>query len=309
MALDRTFEFQSNQQNLTGDAIIELFAIDLFSGVQKIPDQPNQGLDWENASAICFPVAIGSPWVMSDIVNNASPPASICSDAPDYDSPAFDAGTAPWDDADIEPRNLIVENKFVGGFFLFCNWIETNGTEVLFAGNKYLPLPYEKSGFIISNEGVLPNPTITISNVGLGPTALINSFDDLLGAKVFRRRVLAKHLDNGSAPDVNARWPDETWFIQRKVAENKLFVTFELSTPFDLDGVTLPKRRALRYACPWVYRGVECGYTGPPVADAKDQPTTSPGDDKCGKRISSCRLRYGGSDTLPYGGFPGLTLD
>jgi len=308
MATDRTFVFQANQQNLLGDAIIELFAIDLFSGVQKIPDQPNQGLDWENSSATCYPVAI-ELWDMSDIVNSASPPLSICTDAPNYDDPAFAAGTADWDDADIAPRNLITQNQFVGGFALFCNWQETNGSSVLFGGNFYVPLPYEKSGFAISNEGVLPNPTITVSNVGLGPTTQINAFDDLLGAKVIRRRVLAKHLDNGSQPDVNARWPDETWFVQRKVAENKLFVTFELSTPFDLDGVTLPKRRALRYACPWVYRSTECGYTGGPVANAKDQPVTDATEDQCGKRVSSCRLRYTGSQTLPYGGFPGLTLD
>ena len=309
MAADRTFLFQADQQNLNGDAIIELFAIDLFSGVQAIPEQStNPGVDWENAQALCIPTAI-ELWEMSDVVNNANPPVSICTDPPNYDSPAFDAGTANWDNADLEPRDEIQQNTFDTGYYLFCNWQETNGNFVFFGGNAYLPLPYEKSGFAVSNEGVLPNPTVTLSNVGLQPTAMVNSFDDLLGCRIIRRRVLAKHLDNGSDPDVNARWPDETWFVQRKVSESKLFVTFELSTPFDLDGVTLPKRRALRYACPWMYRGAECGYTGPPVADAKDQPTTIAADDKCGKRVSSCRLRYGGSQTLPYGGFPGLTLE
>lgn len=308
MARDRLFTYESDQQNLDGDAIIELFAVDLFSGVQKIPEEEVSGVDWDNSSAGCYPISIIG-WDMSDVLNDATPPESICTDAPDYNDPAFDAGTTAYDNADLVPRDQITQAKFNSRLFFFCNWQESNGSSVLFGGNQYVPLPYQKSGFAISNEGVLPNPQLTMSNVGLGPTSLINSFDDLLGAKVFRRRVLAKHLDNGSAPDVNARFPDETWFIQRKVTENKLFVTFELSTPFDLDGVTLPKRRALRYACPWVYRGAECGYTGAPVANAKDEPTSSPTDDRCGKRVSSCRLRYGGSTDLPYGGFPGLSLD
>ena len=310
MAADRTFLYQADQQNLSGDAIIELFIVALGTGVQPLADvDDNQGLPWENAEARCTDNVIGPDWAMSDCTNNASPPLSICTDAPSYDSPAFDAGTADWDNADIYPRNQI-DTKFpFGKFFFFCNWQETNGSSVLFGGQSYIPLPYTKSGFAISNEGVLPNPTLTMSNVGLQPTALINAYDDLLGCRVVRRQVLAKHLDNGSDPNINLRWPDETWFVQRKASEDKLFVTFELSTPFDLDGVTLPRRRALRYACPWVYRGVECGYTGPAVADAKDQPTSIEADDKCGKRIASCKLRYTGSQTLPYGGFPGLTLD
>ena len=248
MATDRNFLFENDLQNLDGDAIIELFVIDLFSGVKEIP---------------------------KNYVPDANTDSSIANP----------------------------------GYFFFCNWQETNGASVQFAGNAYVPLPYTSNGFAISNEGVLPNPELTISNVGLEPTSLINSFDDLLGARVIRRRVLAKHLDLGSAPDVNSRWPDETWFVQRKVAESKLLVTFELSTPFDLDGVTLPKRRALRYACPWVYRSSECGYTGAPVADVKDVATSDPAKDKCGKRVTSCRLRYDGSKDLPYGGFPGLTLE
>jgi len=193
-------------------------------------------------------------------------------------------------------------------YVFFCNWRIADGRPVFFGGQEYIAIPYKAEGFEIRNEGVLPNPTLTIGNIGLEFTSLVNSFDDLLGMTVYRRRVLARHLDSGSNPDVNARWPDETWFVQRKASESKLLVTFELSTPFDLDGLTLPKRRALRYACPWLYRGAECGYTGGPVANEKDQPTTDPAQDKCGKRVSSCKLRFGGSNDLPYGGFPGLSL-
>ena len=307
MAADRTFRFNEDLQGLSGDAIIELFAIDLYSGVQKIPETDDEILiDWENGQAICDAFTIAD-WEMSDCINDGG--VSLCTDAPDYDSPVFAPGTAEYDDADIEPRNQIDSQLFKSKFFFFCNWVVTDGQPVKFGGNVYLPIPYKAEGFEYRNEGVLPNPKVTISNIGLEPTAMINAFNDLLGAKVYRRRVLAKHLDDGSQPDVNSRWPDEVWYIQQKTEENKLYVTFELSTPFDLDGVTLPRRRALRYACPWVYRSGECGYSGPPVADLKDNPTNDPKLDKCGKRVTSCQLRFTDGIDLPYGGFPGLTLN
>ena len=165
MARDRTFIYEADQQNLSGDAIIELFLVDLTSGVAKIPDQNTGGADWENGSAVCYPISILG-WDMSDVLNDASPPLSICSDPPDYDDPAFDAGTANYDNADLEPRDQIQKALFSSQFFSFCNWQETDGSSVQFGGLNYVPIPYQSSGFAISNEGVLPNPQLTISNVG-----------------------------------------------------------------------------------------------------------------------------------------------
>jgi lambda family phage minor tail protein L len=192
-------------------------------------------------------------------------------------------------------------------FMRFCNWRVTDGQPVQYGGQTYLALPYYTDGFTYQTEGVPPTPSLTISNVGLEFTTLVNTWNDLVGAKLTRRRVLAKYLDSGSTPDVNAHWPDEIWDVQQKDTENKLFVTFKLSTAFDLDGVMLPKRRALRSTCPWVYRGEGCDYMGGPVADAKDAPVGDMKDDVCGKRLASCKMRFPTGD-LPFGGFPGLIL-
>ena len=218
MARDRTFFYESDQQNLTGDAIIELFTIKLSTAVSTSGLRANQGV---GAISEEQRVDMGM---------------------------SIEADTRADESPDVH----------------FCNWQETDGTFVKFGGNIFAPLPYQTNGFVVSNEGVLPNPQLTISNVNLLPTALINVYNDLLGTQVIRTRVLAKHLDNGSDPDVNSRWPDETWFVQRKVTENKLFVTWELSTPFDLDGVTIPKRRALRNSCSSDYRSADFDLGGFP---------------------------------------------
>ena len=194
-------------------------------------------------------------------------------------------------------------------FFRFVNYVVADGQNVRYASQEYLPIPYKAEGFEIKTDGVPPSPRLTVGNIGLEWTALVNAWDDLVGARITRRRVLARHLDSGTNPDGNAHWPDEIWTIQQKTAESKLTVEFTLSTAFDLDGVTLPRRRALRYTCPWVYRSADCGYAGPDVGDVRDHPPTDPnydGTDACGKRLASCRLRFG-TDDLPFGGFPGLS--
>lgn len=163
-------------------------------------------------------------------------------------------------------------------YIRFVNWTVADGQSVQYGGLTYSPVPYKAEGFVLQTEGVPPNPLLTVSNIGLEFTALVNTWDDLVGAKLTRRRVLARHLDSGGNPDSNAHWPDELWTIQQKESENKLSVSFRLSTAFDLDGITIPRRRALRYTCVWEYRKEGCDYAGPPVADASDNLLSSSTD-------------------------------
>jgi lambda family phage minor tail protein L len=100
--------------------------------------------------------------------------------------------------------------------------------------------------------------------------------------------------------------PDQIYFINQKTSETKLQVDFELASALDLDGISLPRRQILCDACLWRYRSGEgCTYSGPPVADKFDNPTTDPEQDNCGKRVTSCQLRFGDTGVLPFGGFPG----
>lgn len=160
--------------------------------------------------------------------------------------------------------------------FYFSNWSQEDGVGAMFGGIEYVPMPVRAQGFEINSSSAPSEPTLTVSNVGLTWTGLINRWDDLIGCKLIRRRVLRRYLDDGATPSVTGAWPDEPWFIEQKQSENKMMVTFALSTAFALDDVKLPKRLALRYTCSWTYRGEGCGYNGPPVADAKDRPLPAP---------------------------------
>ncbi len=59
---------------------------------------------------------------------------------------------------------------------------------------------------------------------------------------------------------------------------------------------------------PLPIKRVETGKPLPvPVWDAKGNRVTDPTQDRCGKKLSDCRLRFGADPLgLPFGAFPGM---
>lgn len=192
----------------------------------------------------------------------------------------------------------------------------TNGLkeEVVWQGDTYQPFPVKISGFEFSGKGQLPRPKLVVSNVTSIITALVLQYDDLLGAKITRKRTMVKYLDAvnfaGGNPnaDSTAEFPDDVYFIERKVSETKETVEFELAASFDVEGVLLPRRQIIQNICPWKYRGAECGYAGSNYFDINDLPVATLAQDVCGKRLTSCEARFGANNELPYGGFPAAGL-
>mgnify|MGYP000414407764 CR=1 FL=1 len=185
---------------------------------------------------------------------------------------------------------------------------------VVWAGHTYTPLPVQAEGFGLSTGGKMPRPKLRIANIdGVASQTLLGA--DIAGSKVTRRRTMVRYLDavnfpGGVNPDADptAEMTPDVFYIDRKTAETKAVVEFELASSMDVAGVKLPKRQIIQNSCPWRYRGGECGYAGPPVATVLDAPTGDPVKDQCGKRLSSCKLRFGETAVLPYGGFPAAGL-
>ena len=185
---------------------------------------------------------------------------------------------------------------------------------VVFNGNTYTRLPIKAEGFEATNTGTLPRPTLVISNLDGTMTTLLllvnatTAGNDLGGAEVRRIRTLKKFLDGESTADPNAKFPDERWFIDRKANESRDSVTFELASKFDLAGQKLPKRQIVANVCQWVYRSSECSYTGSNYFDVNGNTVSTLAADVCGKRVESCKLRFGSNGELPFGSFPGAGL-
>ena len=146
-------------------------------------------------------------------------------------------------------------------------------------GVEYLPLPVETEGFEISANGRLSRPKIKVSNKDYIITDLLQSFNDLQFAKLIRKRTFVKFLDNSNFVDGNpwgqqdltAELSNDTFIVSQKLAENKIFVEFELTSPLDADGLDLNNRKILSNYCPFIYRGDGCNYNGYPIANNKDE--------------------------------------
>lgn len=186
--------------------------------------------------------------------------------------------------------------------------------QVVWQGNVYEPYPIIVEGFEFTGNGQSPRPKLRVANVKGTITALILSYQDLIGAKVTRKRTLAKYLDavnfaaGNPTADATAEFADDVFFVDRKSKETRDVVEFELAASFDLEGVSLPRRQIVQNVCPWSYRGTECGYTGVAYFNANDETVTSSATDVCGKRLSSCQKRFGTNAELPFGGFPAAGL-
>jgi len=122
----------------------------------------------------------------------------------------------------------------------------------------YTVLPLQAKGFKSDPSATSARPTITFANVSDTFKTSISDYDLLLGATLTRRTTLQKYLvgeSGDSTPPVE--FPKQIYIFDRISAQSKTAVTFECATPYDLQGVTLPKRQVIANACPWLYQGAD----------------------------------------------------
>jgi lambda family phage minor tail protein L len=184
-------------------------------------------------------------------------------------------------------------------------------------GNEYGAWPCQIEGLEASTSGSSAQPRLTVANIDGSITALCLAYDDLLQAKVTIHDTLAHYLDARNFPDGNPTAnPQEeklqVWYVDSKSSENKAQVEFTLSSPMDLQGLMIPTRQ-LHSLCTWCIRGKYrtgdgCDYAGTRYFDKHNNPVDDPSLDECNGTLSACKLRFGESSELSFGGFPGTSL-
>lgn len=212
---------------------------------------------------------------------------------------------------EIDLRKIKNFNGQYGNLYRLCSHVNPLGKDVVWNGETYSAYPLQGEGFALSGQGPSNRPKLTVSNLFGLVTGIVNDFDDVVGAVVCRRQVYVQYLDavnfEGGNPqaDPTQELPPSYYIIERLSDLNSQFATFELALPAETDGALLPARM-MTVICMWEYRGEECGYRGPAVADEKDRPTTDLSKDKCSHCLTGCRLRFGANSILPYGGYPSM---
>ena len=163
------------------------------------------------------------------------------------------------------------------------------GKSVTWQGIKYISIPLESKDFNIKADGQLSRPRLTIANADLEISKYLKVHNDLIGVKVVRKRTFAKFLDDenfagGKNPyfdlrspagttsaDQNSYLPDQTFYINRRVTENKQIVEFELSSVLEMENVFIPNRNVYARYCTFLYRGHGCRYEGDPKKASNSQ--------------------------------------
>lgn len=194
--------------------------------------------------------------------------------------------------------------------------VETDGgSAVVFNGVTYLPLPVTFTGMELTGEGHLPRPRMKVSNVSKTFLGLISASGGGLGAKVIRKRTLAKYLDNKPDADPTAMYAEDTFYIEQQVERSKHHIEWEIVSPLDFGERTLPKNQVIGY-CQRRYRVYtsgafdysksNCRYAGTNYFTFDGLVTTAE-NDVCGKKLTDCEKRFpGGNVQLPFRGFPGI---
>lgn len=222
----------------------------------------------------------------------------------------------------VEPIVVLFEldlSRFGGEVYRFTSSVVDEGTtsEVIqFGGHEYVPIECVAEGFEWSGKGQLPTPKFKIRNMPI-ITQLVVENDDLLGAMFRRIRTFKRFI--GPTSDGQSYFGYDVFKIERKSSHNKFFIEWELSCPMDQDGRYLPSRIAQASYCPWIYRywnGESFEYDtttkGCPwnstakYYNEKGEQVSEAANDKCGKHLSDCLLRYRRESSIPFGGFPGM---
>lgn len=148
--------------------------------------------------------------------------------------------------------------------------------------NEYIALPASIGNLEVSSSGPSNRPIFEIANlVSLG-RVIENDLDgsddeetwkeilqsnniakaeDILGAKLVYRRTLLKNTYRASdvagwTTTLPIEFPKATYIMERIKIETGLTVSYELASPFDLEGVKIPSRIIIGKYCPWKYQGI-----------------------------------------------------
>ncbi len=220
----------------------------------------------------------------------------------------------------FSPSNMVVlyelDCTILGGSILRFTGSQESASSIIFNGNEYFPVPVEVSGFEISTTGAPGTPIIKILNIPSLQAGVI-SLKDLIGSTLTRIRTFKTFLDDGDTPDPTAYYPLDIYTIDRKSNQNKVFIEWELAAATNQQGRQIPGRQVLKDFCTHIYRTFDsvsgtfnytkatCPYTGAACFNLSDNVDT-PAADTCGKRLSSCKIRFGETAELPTRAFPGI---
>ena len=162
-------------------------------------------------------------------------------------------------------------------------YFANNNDQIQWQGNTYAPCAFSLDATY--EQGKLPSVSIVFHDFFKVIQARLQAYNGALGSSV--RIVLVNTSVTDNPPDF-----DETFTItSTNASASDYTITFSLGAENPLN-LRFPPRLQFRDRCMWLYKGVECGYTG-----------TLSTCDYTLKGTNGCEVH---NNTLRFGGFPGI---
>lgn len=119
---------------------------------------------------------------------------------------------------------------------------------ITFEGQQWNPIPFISNGWALDGSGGTPKPTITISDANALLLTLMFTYEDAVGATVFRYESTVDGYDEGSY------YGPEIWKINRIIQADGMTLKFELAAPYDQILRKVPNRQMFRSEYPGLNR-------------------------------------------------------
>jgi lambda family phage minor tail protein L len=168
--------------------------------------------------------------------------------------------------------------------------ITANNETVSWQGYSWIPFPFDMDELVEESKGEVPQIVVKVGNQSRAMEQYLQDYDSYCKTNGFSPITCDLYVVNsknlGSAtPEVQ-----HTFDLKQTGTDAEwAYFTLGANNPYNRRA---PLNRILRNQCRWVFKSTECGYGGA---------TTS-----CNKTLSACRAMDGGSNSVRYGGFPGV---
>lgn len=167
----------------------------------------------------------------------------------------------------------------------------TNNTEnVTWNTYTWTQFPFDIDPITEEGKGEVPSLTIKIGNASRVMEQYIQAYDLYNKSNGYSPITCKVYVVNSK--NLGSATPETQHdFDLDKIATDSKWASFTVgaSNPWKKRA---PLNRILRNQCRWAFKSTECGYAG----------ATS----TCGKTLSACRAMSGGSNSVRFGGFPGV---
>ncbi len=165
-----------------------------------------------------------------------------------------------------------------------------NNENISWAGSTWYAYPFELDEIVEESKGEVPQITIRVGNVDRVMDGYMQDYDSYCKTNGFSPITCNLYVVNSS--NTGSSTPEVTHTFDLKQVKSDPFWCHFILGSGNLWNRRAPLNRIWKNQCRWVFKSTECGYAGA---------TTT-----CDKTLYACRNMGGGSNSIRFGGFPGV---